>query len=90
METLFSEDFCTITWLTCNIFVFVHLAVLKSLNTTFTEMELVSRAGLGMLKFVEAVMSYCDVVREVKPKREKVQCVNSASEDDETWCSSEK
>ncbi|XP_031448519.1 dynein heavy chain 10, axonemal isoform X3 [Phasianus colchicus] len=47
-------------------------AVLKSLNTTFTEMELVSRAGLGMLKFVEAVMSYCDVVREVKPKREKV------------------
>ena len=58
--------------------------MLKSLNTTFTEMELVSRAGLGMLKFVEAVMSYCDVVREVKPKREKVQCVNSASEDDET------
>ncbi|POI33535.1 hypothetical protein CIB84_002713, partial [Bambusicola thoracicus] len=55
-----------------SIFVFVHLAVLKSLNTTFTEMELVSRAGLGMLKFVEAVMSYCDVVREVKPKREKV------------------
>lgn len=35
-------------------------------------MELVSRAGLGMLKFVEAVMSYCDVIREVKPKREKV------------------
>ncbi|XP_072207474.1 dynein axonemal heavy chain 10 [Excalfactoria chinensis] len=47
-------------------------AVLKSLNTTFAEMELVSRAGLGMLKFVEAVMGYCDVVREVKPKREKV------------------
>ncbi|XP_065594770.1 dynein axonemal heavy chain 10 [Cyrtonyx montezumae] len=47
-------------------------ALLKSLNTTFTEMELVSRAGLGMLKFVEAVMGYCDVVREVKPKREKV------------------
>ncbi|KAM6051570.1 dynein axonemal heavy chain 10-like [Theristicus caerulescens] len=46
--------------------------LLKNLNTTFTEMELVSRAGLGMLKFVEAVMSYCDVVKEVKPKREKV------------------
>ncbi|OXB64089.1 hypothetical protein ASZ78_002019 [Callipepla squamata] len=30
------------------------------------------RAGLGMLKFVEAVMGYCDVVRDVKPKREKV------------------
>ncbi|XP_054248884.1 dynein axonemal heavy chain 10 [Indicator indicator] len=47
-------------------------ALLKSLNTNFNEMELVSRAGLGMLKFVEAVMSYCDVVKEVKPKREKV------------------
>uniref|UniRef100_A0A8C3JB17 Dynein axonemal heavy chain 10 n=1 Tax=Calidris pygmaea TaxID=425635 RepID=A0A8C3JB17_9CHAR len=47
-------------------------ALLKNLNTSFNEMELVSRAGLGMLKFVDAVMSYCDVVREVKPKREKV------------------
>ncbi|KAM9259890.1 dynein axonemal heavy chain 10 [Cariama cristata] len=47
-------------------------ALLKNLNTTFSEMELVSRAGLGMLKFVEAVMSYCDVVKKVKPKREKV------------------
>ncbi|KFP31699.1 Dynein heavy chain 10, axonemal, partial [Colius striatus] len=46
--------------------------LLKTLNTTFKEMELVSRAGLGMLKFVEAVMSYCDVVKQVKPKREKV------------------
>lgn len=25
-----------------------------------------------MLKFVEAVMGYCDVFREIKPKREKV------------------
>uniref|UniRef100_A0A8D0HBM0 Dynein axonemal heavy chain 10 n=1 Tax=Sphenodon punctatus TaxID=8508 RepID=A0A8D0HBM0_SPHPU len=47
-------------------------ALLKNLNTTFEEMEAVSRAGLGMLKFVEAVMSYCDVAKEVKPKREKV------------------
>ncbi|XP_071619148.1 dynein axonemal heavy chain 10 isoform X2 [Heliangelus exortis] len=46
--------------------------LLKNLNTSFTEMELVSRAGLGMLKFVGAVMSYCDVVKDVKPKREKV------------------
>ncbi|NXX13493.1 DYH10 protein, partial [Podargus strigoides] len=46
--------------------------LLKSLNTTFNEMEQVSRAGLGMLKFVEAVMSFCDVFKEVKPKREKV------------------
>lgn len=32
-----------------------------------------SKAGLGMLKFVEAVMGYCDVFREIKPKREKVR-----------------
>lgn len=31
-----------------------------------------SKAGLGMLKFVEAVMGYCDVFKEIKPKREKV------------------
>lgn len=35
-------------------------------------MEAVSKAGLGMLKFVEAVMGYCDVFREIKPKRDKV------------------
>lgn len=57
-----------------------HLALLKNLNTTFNEMELVSRAGLGMLKFVDAVMSYCDVVKEVKPKREKVKCGDANSE----------
>lgn len=45
---------------------------MKTLNTTTEEMEAVSRAGLGMLKFVEAVMGYCDVFREIKPKREKV------------------
>uniref|UniRef100_A0A8C4WLB8 Dynein axonemal heavy chain 10 n=1 Tax=Gopherus evgoodei TaxID=1825980 RepID=A0A8C4WLB8_9SAUR len=47
-------------------------ALLKTLNTTFEEMEAVSRAGLGMLKFVDAVMSYCDVAKEIRPKREKV------------------
>lgn len=48
------------------------LGLLKTLNTTIEEMEAVSKAGLGMLKFVEAVMGYCDVFREIKPKREKV------------------
>lgn len=81
-ESYFSEDFCTVIQLICNIFLFAHLALLKTLNTTFNEMELVSRAGLGMLKFVEAVMSYCDVVKEVKPKREKVKCVGSNPEED--------
>ncbi|KAM6964967.1 dynein axonemal heavy chain 10 [Aplochiton taeniatus] len=45
---------------------------LKSLNTTMEEMVAISKAGSGMLKFVEAVMGYCDVAREIKPKREKV------------------
>ena len=45
---------------------------LKHLNTTFEEMQAISRAGSGMLKFVEAVMGYCDVSKEIKPKREKV------------------
>ncbi|XP_066511362.1 dynein axonemal heavy chain 10-like isoform X1 [Hoplias malabaricus] len=45
---------------------------LKNLNTTFDEMQAISKAGSGMLKFVEAVMGYCDMAREIKPKREKV------------------
>ncbi|XP_053327864.1 dynein axonemal heavy chain 10 [Spea bombifrons] len=45
---------------------------LRNLNTTFEDMEGISKAGLGMLKFVEAVMGYCDVAKEIKPKREKV------------------
>uniref|UniRef100_A0A8C4N1H9 Dynein heavy chain 10, axonemal n=1 Tax=Eptatretus burgeri TaxID=7764 RepID=A0A8C4N1H9_EPTBU len=45
---------------------------LKALGTTFEEMASISRAGFGMLKFVEAVMGYCDVAKKIKPKREKV------------------
>ncbi|XP_053336632.1 dynein axonemal heavy chain 10 [Clarias gariepinus] len=45
---------------------------LKSLNTSFEEMQAISKAGSGMLKFVEAVTGYCDVAREIKPKRQKV------------------
>ncbi|XP_069071115.1 dynein axonemal heavy chain 10 [Pleurodeles waltl] len=45
---------------------------LKTLNTSLEEMEAISKAGSGMLKFVEAVMGYCDVAKEIKPKREKV------------------
>lgn len=39
---------------------------------TVSEMKDVSTAGAGLLKFVEAVMGYCSVAREIKPKREKV------------------
>uniref|UniRef100_A0A3P8UAE7 Dynein axonemal heavy chain 10 n=1 Tax=Amphiprion percula TaxID=161767 RepID=A0A3P8UAE7_AMPPE len=45
---------------------------LKNLQTSFEEMQAISKAGSGMLKFVEAIMGYCDVAREIKPKREKV------------------
>ncbi|KAL0979348.1 hypothetical protein UPYG_G00183960 [Umbra pygmaea] len=46
---------------------------LKNLNTSFEEMQAISKAGSGLLKFVEAVMGYCDVAKEIKPKREKVE-----------------
>ena len=39
---------------------------------TLEEMKSKSTAGAGLMKFVEAVMGYCDVAREIKPKREKV------------------
>ncbi|KAM8866758.1 dynein axonemal heavy chain 10 isoform 2-T2 [Synchiropus picturatus] len=45
---------------------------LKTLQTSFEEMRGISRAGSGMFKFVEAIMGYCDVAREIKPKRDKV------------------
>ncbi|XP_054466216.1 dynein axonemal heavy chain 10 [Anoplopoma fimbria] len=45
---------------------------LKNLQTSFEEMQGISKAGSGMLKFVEAIMGYCEVAREIKPKREKV------------------
>uniref|UniRef100_A0A4W6G9Y8 Dynein axonemal heavy chain 10 n=1 Tax=Lates calcarifer TaxID=8187 RepID=A0A4W6G9Y8_LATCA len=45
---------------------------LKNLQTTFEEMQAISKAGSGMLKFVEAIMGYCEVAREIKPKRDKV------------------
>lgn len=45
---------------------------LKNLGCSVTEMKSISNAGFGMMKFVEAVMGYCEVAREIKPKREKV------------------
>ena len=45
----------------------------KSLTLTVESMKSISKAGTGLLKFVEAVMGYCSVAREIKPKREKVR-----------------
>ncbi|KAJ4435378.1 hypothetical protein ANN_17992 [Periplaneta americana] len=41
-------------------------------STKLDQMALISKAGYGLLKFVEAVLAYCAVFREVKPKRERV------------------
>ncbi|XP_064612357.1 LOW QUALITY PROTEIN: dynein axonemal heavy chain 10-like [Liolophura sinensis] len=46
--------------------------LLNQMETSPEEMRSVSKAGAGLLKFVEAVMGYCAVAREIKPKREKV------------------
>lgn len=37
------------------------------------EMKAISRAGYGLLKFVRAVLRYCDTYREVKPKQDRVE-----------------
>lgn len=42
------------------------------MNTSVDEMREISKAGTGLLKFVIAVLGYCSVAREIKPKREKV------------------
>ena len=44
----------------------------KKMDITIDEMKSRSRAGAGLLKFVVAVVGYCDVAREIRPKREKV------------------
>ena len=51
--------------------------LLRELDMTVAEMRETSRAGSGLLKFVVAVIGYCDVAREVKPKREKVSYMRS-------------
>ncbi|NXA03996.1 DYH10 protein, partial [Sapayoa aenigma] len=68
LRQLLTTDFRSIPWSSVK----AMRALLRNLNTTFSEMEVISRAGLGMLKFAEAVVTYCDVVKTVKPKEEKV------------------
>ena len=38
----------------------------------YAKMKDISKAGGGLFKFVKAVLGYCSVAREIKPKREKV------------------
>lgn len=46
-----------------------HLTKCKKLD----EMASISKAGNGLLKFVTAVLGYCAVYREVKPKKDRVE-----------------
>ena len=45
---------------------------LKTMDTTYDEMKQISKAGAGLYKFVTAVVGYCEVAREIKPKRDLV------------------
>ena len=45
---------------------------IDQMDTDFVRMKEISKAGGGLFKFVKAVLGYCSVAREIKPKREKV------------------
>ena len=47
---------------------------MHKMDTDYSRMRDISKAGGGLFKFVMAVLGYCSVAREIKPKREKV-CV---------------
>lgn len=42
-------------------------------SSKMDEMASISKAGYGLYKFVQAVLGYCAVFREVKPKKERVE-----------------
>jgi dynein heavy chain len=46
--------------------------LLRKMDVTVERMVEISRAGAGMYKFVLAVIGYCGVAREIKPKRDQV------------------
>lgn len=43
-------------------------------------MKDISKAGYGLLCYVEAVLQYCVVFKEVKPKKDKVQTLEKEFE----------
>nr|XP_034180267.1 dynein heavy chain 10, axonemal [Osmia lignaria] len=49
-------------------------------TTKLDQMETISKAGFGLYKFVIAVLDYCAVYREVKPKIERVKALEAESE----------
>ena len=51
---------------------------MDKMDVDYSRMRDISKAGGGLFKFVKAVLGYCFVAREIKPKREKV-CYTNAS-----------
>lgn len=45
------------------------------------DMNTISKAGFGLLKFVRAVLKYCDTYREVKPKQDRVEFLQNDLEE---------
>ncbi|KAM7539583.1 hypothetical protein Aperf_G00000039574 [Anoplocephala perfoliata] len=45
---------------------------LEGSKVSLEQMQSVSKAGAGFLRFLHAVLGYCDVLKDVRPKREKV------------------
>lgn len=45
---------------------------MDAMDTDYARMKDISKAGGGLFKFVKAVLGYCTVAKEIKPKREKV------------------
>ena len=46
---------------------------LREMDISVDDMKEKSKAAAGLMKFVYAVIGYCEVAKEVKPKREKVK-----------------
>ncbi|KAF3425259.1 hypothetical protein E2986_13407 [Frieseomelitta varia] len=49
-------------------------------TTKLDQMQFISKAGYGLYKFVMAVLDYCAVFREVKPKIDRVKELEAESE----------
>ena len=46
--------------------------MVNKMDTDYAGMKQISKAGGGLFKFVKAVLGYCEVARQIKPKRDKV------------------
>ena len=46
--------------------------LVNKMDTDYAGMKQISKAGGGLFKFVKAVLGYCEVARQIKPKRDKV------------------